>query len=267
VEDHDVGERRGAEATLRDRRVVVTGGSRGLGLAIVQALVARGAQVTVVARDRASLAAVERPGVTVWPGDVTDPALMRAVVGELRPSALILNAGATPFMAPLHEQSWESFSRVWNTDVKAGLLGVQAALAAPLPRGSRVMIVSSGAALKGAALAGGYAGAKRELWFMAHHANDIARERDLGIRFQVLVPTQMYAETALMQEVAGAYARRQGQSVEAYVAARYGEVISAGQYGEHVATLLADPACADGVAYGVRGGSGITCLDEKGATQ
>jgi NAD(P)-dependent dehydrogenase (short-subunit alcohol dehydrogenase family) len=32
---------------LQDERVVVTGGSRGLGLGIVEALLARGAQVTV----------------------------------------------------------------------------------------------------------------------------------------------------------------------------------------------------------------------------
>jgi NAD(P)-dependent dehydrogenase (short-subunit alcohol dehydrogenase family) len=35
--------------TMNERRVLVTGGSRGLGLGVVQALVAEGAQVTVLA--------------------------------------------------------------------------------------------------------------------------------------------------------------------------------------------------------------------------
>ena len=43
---------------LKDKNVVVTGGSRGLGLGLVEALVARGAKVTVVARDLDALAAV-----------------------------------------------------------------------------------------------------------------------------------------------------------------------------------------------------------------
>jgi hypothetical protein len=56
------------------------------------------------------------------------------------------------------------------------------------------------------------------LWFMAHHANDIANERGLGIHFQVLVPLQMI-ETALVHQVASAYARCQGISIEAFLAA------------------------------------------------
>ena len=43
---------------LKDKKVVVTGGSRGLGLGLVEALVARGASVTVVGRDGDALAAV-----------------------------------------------------------------------------------------------------------------------------------------------------------------------------------------------------------------
>src|SRR5262245_58500155 len=114
--------------TLQNESVVVTGGSHGLGLATVEALVDCGARVTVVARDRARLAEIERPGVAVRPGDATDPALMDAVVAEARPSVLILNAGAPPHMAPIDEQSWETFCAVWDTDVKAGLYGIQAAL-------------------------------------------------------------------------------------------------------------------------------------------
>ena len=44
--------------SLKDKNVVVTGGSRGLGLGLVEALVACGAMVTVVARDSAALGSV-----------------------------------------------------------------------------------------------------------------------------------------------------------------------------------------------------------------
>ena len=58
---------------LRDKTIVVTGGSRGLGLGLVEALVDQGAKVTVVARDQAALAAVkQRLGVAVISADITD---------------------------------------------------------------------------------------------------------------------------------------------------------------------------------------------------
>src|SRR5690348_8119252 len=97
--------------SLENQRVLVTGGSRGLGLGIVEALVARNAKVTVFARDSARLTELKkRLGVLILAGDATDPKLADSALREVRPSVLILNAGATPPMAPLHQQSWESFS-------------------------------------------------------------------------------------------------------------------------------------------------------------
>jgi hypothetical protein len=46
---------------LKDKNVVVTGGSRGLGLGLVEALVEHGARVTVVARQSDALEAVRGP--------------------------------------------------------------------------------------------------------------------------------------------------------------------------------------------------------------
>ena len=178
--------------SLESQRVIVTGGSRGLGLGLVEALVAGKARVVVVARDAQLLAELERRlGVTAVIGDVTDPGLAASLLREFRPAVLALNAGATPVMGPLHEQTWEGFNNTWNTDVKAGFHWLQAALRLPLPSGSRVLISSSGAAIGGSPLSGGYAGAKRMLWFMANYANAVATELDLGIRFQALVPMQM----------------------------------------------------------------------------
>ena len=80
------------------------------------------------------------------------------MVAELKPTILILNAGATPTLGRVDELDWDAFSVVWDNDVKAGLHGIQAALKTPMPPGSRVLIASSGAALVGATLSGSYAG-------------------------------------------------------------------------------------------------------------
>jgi D-arabinose 1-dehydrogenase-like Zn-dependent alcohol dehydrogenase len=90
--------------TLEDQRVVVTGGSRGLGLGIVEALVARRAKVTVLARDPDRLAEVQRRlGVGVAVGDVSDPDVAERVIREIKPSVLVLNAGTSPALGRIHE--------------------------------------------------------------------------------------------------------------------------------------------------------------------
>src|SRR5258705_2793903 len=129
--------------SIEGGKFIVTGGSRGLGLGIVEALVERKARVTVVGRDAASLAEVQRRlGGTVIQGDITDAALAGKLLSEVQPDGPILNAGAAPRMAPLHQQTWESFSAIWETDVKGAFHWLQAALRLPLARGTRVLICS-----------------------------------------------------------------------------------------------------------------------------
>ena len=251
--------------SLLDQRVIVTGGSSGLGLGIVEALVARKARVTVLARDRARLAAVERRlGVATVSGDVTDRTLAKRLLGDLRPHIVVLNAGSSLVVAPLHEQTWEAFSATWDNDVKAGLHWIQEAIALPLPRGSRVLIASSGAAVGGSPLSGGYAGAKRMLWFMAQYANGVADRLSLGIRFQTLVPMQMSAETERGRDAAEAYARWHGITTEAFLA-RFGRPMPPREFGEHVVSILTESAYETGTAFAMKGDTGITSLDKMAA--
>jgi NAD(P)-dependent dehydrogenase (short-subunit alcohol dehydrogenase family) len=74
---------------LNGKRVVVTGGSQGLGLAMVEALVASGANVTAMSRDRSNLAAAEEVGASVIAGDATDATLMNAVVRDETPAYFV----------------------------------------------------------------------------------------------------------------------------------------------------------------------------------
>src|SRR3989440_2901058 len=178
--------------SLKDRTIVVTGGSRGLGLGLVEALVDQGAKVTVVARDPTALAAVEQKlSVAVISADVTDEGAAKRILADVRPEVLVLNAGATPRMGRLDQLSWPDFTAPWETDVKAGLYWIQAALNLPLASGARVLVGSSGAAQQGSPLSGGYAGAKRMLWFMASYANGLVKQKGVGIRFQAVVPQEV----------------------------------------------------------------------------
>jgi len=71
---------------------------------------------------------------------------MDRIVADAQPDILVLNAGARLPLKPIDDQTWDDFSAIWNTDVKASLVGIQAALKTPMKPGSRVMAMSSGAA-------------------------------------------------------------------------------------------------------------------------
>jgi NAD(P)-dependent dehydrogenase (short-subunit alcohol dehydrogenase family) len=245
---------------LKNERAIVTGGSSGLGLGVVESLVARGSKVMVVARDAQRLAEVEqRLGVAGAVGDVADRALAVSLLHEFRPTVLVLNAGAKPSMGPLHEQSWEGFSAPWNTDVKAGFHWIQAAIGLPLARGSRVLIASSGAAVAGSPLSGGYAGAKRMLWLMASYANVVSAELDLGIRFQALVPQQMTGAGGIGRSGSEYYSRRKGITPEQFLAG-FGKPLSAHDFGEYVISILTEPQYEEAPAFGIKGDHGIVAL-------
>jgi len=261
---------------LANSRVIVTGGSAGLGLAMVGALAERGADVTAIARDPAKLGAARDAGARTIVGDATDAALINSAVADIDPDVLILNAGARLPLVTIDQESWDSFSSIWNTDVKATLVGIQAALNTPMKPGSRVMMMSSGAATvmsspfiqpESLRLSGGYIGAKRMVWYMAHQANVVSRERELGIHFQALLPSQLIPGTALGHAVASAYGEVEGRSVEEHVLQRYGSILDPDMFGRMVADLVSDPSCTRGVAYGFRVDAGIMPLDVVAASK
>ena len=251
--------------SLKDKNVVVTGGSRGLGLGLVEALVARGAGVTVVARDADALQSVRaRLGVATISADVTDRSAADRILSQVGPDILVLNAGAKPPMGRLDQLSWADFSATWETDVKAGLHWLQAALNLPLKPGSRVLVGSSGAAVNGSPLSGGYAGAKRMLWFMAKYADGVSVQNKLGIRFQAIVPQQIVGDTGVGDAGANAYARALNLRRDEFLT-RFGAPMPPREFGEKVISVLDDPKYADGLAFGLKGDTGITMLEGAAA--
>ena len=113
-------------------------------------------------------------------------------------------------------------------------------------------------------MSGGYAGAKRMLWIMANYANGVSAAKGLGIRFQAIVPLQIIGGTGVGDAGANAYAHAMGMKPEQFLA-RFGAPLPPREFGEKVVSLLDDPKYAQGVAFGLKGDTGITLLDEGAA--
>ena len=239
--------------SLNNKTALVTGGSRGIGRGIVQALVAEGVNVWALARDAGNLDLLKREvkGVQTLAGDVSDPKTASQSLHEIHPDILVLNAGAMLVIKPIHEQSWEDFNRSWETDMKATFYFGREALLMPLSPGSVVVVVSSGAAFGGAPLSGAYAGAKRSQWFFAKHLQQEANKLNLGIRFMVLIPNQVIGTTDFGRNAAKAYAAYEGITEQAYLE-RYGSpFLTPEAVGQGVVSLLTDAQYKDGLAFSV----------------
>jgi 3-oxoacyl-[acyl-carrier protein] reductase len=140
------------------------------------------------------------------------------LLDRYEPEVVILVAGASPHMRPLQQQTRETFSVNWETDVRIAFHWLREALLKPLRPGSRVVVFSSGAGLNpnGSPLSGGYAGAKATQRLIAGYAQDEAERAGLDITFTAVFP-YFAPQTGVGRPAVQAYAARAGQSVEEYL--------------------------------------------------
>jgi NAD(P)-dependent dehydrogenase (short-subunit alcohol dehydrogenase family) len=249
--------------TKQPGSAIVVGGGSGIGRATVLALAAGGTRVWAVGRDRARLEQLRNEAaglgeVIVRALDATDAPAMDRLIEEVDPDLLVLSAGARARLALIHEQTWESFSAPWNTDLKIAFQVGQTALRRPLRPGSLVIIVSSGAGLLGSPLSGGYAGAKRMQMFLAGYLQRSADAAKRGIRFLALVPKQVVAETELGAMVANAYGALAGITPEKFME-RFAAPLTANDLGRTIVEVARGEIVPEGSILGVSG-KGIEAL-------
>jgi NAD(P)-dependent dehydrogenase (short-subunit alcohol dehydrogenase family) len=178
---------------------IITGASRGLGLALTRALATRGWTLVVDARDEEALTEATHglDGVVAVAGDVTDPrhrARLVAAAGE-RIDLVVNNASALgPSPQPaLAAYPLDDLRRVLEVNLLAPLALVQEALAHLSP-GAAILDVSSDAAVEAYPGWGGYGCSKAAL----DHLTAILATEHPGLRIYAVDPGDM--RTQLHQE-------------------------------------------------------------------
>ncbi len=150
---------------------LITGASRGLGLATARALTARGWSLIADARggDELTAALAGLPGALSLPGDVTDPrhqAELAAAAGQLGRLDLLMNnasrLGPSP-QPPLRGYPLGELRRVYETNVFAPLALIQLLREPLAAAGGTIVNVSSDAAVEHYQGWGGYGSAKAAL--------------------------------------------------------------------------------------------------------
>lgn len=184
-------------------RVAITGGTSGLGLALVRELSARGAQVAFVARtaSRVNQVAGENPGAHGIVGDVSLKAdihpIAMQIVGELGGLDVLINnasaLGPTP-LALLGDTACEDFEQALATNLVGPFRLTKALLGALTAshregRGAVVVNVSSDAATNPYPTWGAYGASKAALLHLsAIWDSELAAE---GVRFLSIDPGDM----------------------------------------------------------------------------
>ncbi|WP_328492563.1 SDR family oxidoreductase [Streptomyces sp. NBC_00414] len=185
---------------FEDRVAIVTGASRGIGLAVAEALVAAGARVCVTARDPEGLTrATARLNAVGLPGTVADPAHLRRLT-ELamdtygRVDIVVNNAATNQPYGPLMDADPDRWVEAFAVNVEAPLRLVQHTWRAWMREhgGSVVNICTEGAAHVGPGL-GAYGASKTALLRLTQQ---LAGELAPGVRVNSVSPGLVRTEMA-----------------------------------------------------------------------
>lgn len=213
-----------ARFDLTGRTAIVTGGTRGIGLAIAEGLAAVGANVVVASRkaDACEHAATQLQalganaiGVPTHLGDLPDiEALVARTVERFGGVDIVINNAANPLAQPLGQLTSEAWDKSFAVNLKGPVFLVQAAL--PYLRESQhaavLNVVSAGAFIFAPGVSM-YAAAKSAMVSFTHSM--AAELADAGIRVNALAPgsvdtdmtrhspyTEVLANAALLRRIA-----------------------------------------------------------------
>jgi NAD(P)-dependent dehydrogenase (short-subunit alcohol dehydrogenase family) len=130
---------------ISGKSVVVTGASRGIGLAIATAFIGSGAYVTLIAEDEAVNAVAHTLGALGLVADISDSAAVTATLQQVRHVDILVNNAGLERLTPLDDASDENeatFRRILEINVTGTFLATRAALPRMRP-GGRIINTAS----------------------------------------------------------------------------------------------------------------------------
>jgi NAD(P)-dependent dehydrogenase (short-subunit alcohol dehydrogenase family) len=236
------------------RVVVVTGGAKGIGLAIVERFAALGDEVVALGRDQNALAQLS---VRVAVCDVSDEYQVADTFAEIgRVDVLVNNAGVAE-SAPVHRTSTESWQRHLDVNATGAFLCLRAVVEGMRSRGSGVVVnVASTAGRVGTPYTIAYTASKHALVGLTRAA--AAELGASGVRVNAVCPG--FVRTALTAQAVARIVQTTGRSASEAEAALVrsgglGRLLEPEEVAETVVWLASDGAAAvNGQAIVVDGG-------------
>jgi NAD(P)-dependent dehydrogenase (short-subunit alcohol dehydrogenase family) len=246
--------------TLKGKHAVVTGASRGIGLAIARSLLAQGARVTLMARSEEALeaAASTLGGEVAWQAvDVTDPSSVDAAFARAGAVDILVNNAGQAAASPFLRTDAASWQRMLDVNLNGAYHCIQAALPGMLDAGwGRIVNLASTAGLTGYRYVAAYCAAKHGLVGLTRAlALELATK---GITVNAVCPG--YTDTDIVQDAIANIVCKTGRTEEQARA----ELASANPQGRlvrpdevaHAVTMLCVPLASamNGLAIAVDGG-------------